>query len=286
MKNIFKKKVHLGVATSLVLIVITSLVATYFVFWLQPFPLWLMQVALENSGWVVVWLNFLPILLCMLLLYFALNSFVLSAGITGFVVVVLSVLNRFKIMFRHDPLTSWDFMLGAELRAISHSFSARLIYGTLGGFALVVAAIVLVAYFVRSSKIPAAWRMAGFGLSTAAALASANTVLANTELFDSLYVYGSADRAEDRFNSRGFMYAFIHTHLTSRITQPEGFDAALVREWIAEREPAAQQGRAEAEQRQHPHVLMILSEAFSEVSLSPGITFAHGYDPLENYSRL
>ena len=292
LKNILSKRLHLGLAVSLPLIVISSAIFTYFVFLIQPFEPWLLDEVLEANGAAVIFLNFLPILLTALTIYFAANNFVLSAGVTGFIVVALSVANRFKIVFRQDPLTTWDFVLGAELAVIARSFSPRLVIGTLGGFALIIAIIAVAMVFVRNRKMSKAVRMAGLVLSLAAAFVSAQTVFSDYHLYRNLHVSGNPYRLKDQFNSRGFLYAFIHTHITSEITQPTGFNAVQTSEHIsleAERTALAYLQRLETESvnmERHPHVIMILAEAFSELALSDGITFANDFDPAYHYRRI
>ena len=292
LKNILSKRLHLGFWPAFALAVLSSATLTYFMFALQPFEPWLFERVIEENGAAVIWLNFLPILIASLILFFLTNNIVMSSGITGLVVIALSVANRFKIIFRHDPLTTWDFVLGAEVAVIMRSFSPRLIFGTLGGFSLIVALIIVFLIFVRTQKMRLAVRAAGLTLSLAAALISTRTFLADEHLFNSLYVSGNPYRLENQFNSRGFLYAFIHTHLTSEITQPLSFDAAVVAQQIAllEDQHAAMLDRSyvdsSPEISRNPHVIVILAEAFSEFHLSPGITFADGFDPGYNYRRL
>ncbi|MCL2852733.1 MAG: LTA synthase family protein [Defluviitaleaceae bacterium] len=288
-KNIFSWRLYIGVWPAFALVVLSSAALTYFMFALQPFESWLFERVLEENGAAVIWLNFLPILITSLILYFASNNVVLSVGVTGFIVIALSVGNRFKIIFRQDPLTTWDFVLGAELAVISRSFSPRLIFGTLGGFALIVAVTIVLLIFVRTRKMAFAARAIGLALSLAAGLISTRTFLADEHLFNHLYVSGNPYRMENQFNSRGFLYAFIHTHLTSEITRPLGFDAASVSQHVAmleERPGEAEEAYSSPDMSRHPHVILVLAEAFSEFHLSPGITFAEGFDPGYNYRRL
>ena len=291
-RNILSKRLYLSLTVSLLLIIASSAVLTYFVFLIQPFEPWLFEQVLEANGATVIFLNFLPILVTAFILYFATNNFVLSAGATGFIVVALSVANRFKIIFRQDPLTTWDFVLGAELAVISRSFSPRLVIGTLGGFAFIIVIIAVTMVFVRNRKMPVIVRAAGLALSLIVGFASAHTVLSDQEIYNRLHVSGNPYRMKNQFNSRGFLYAFLHTHLTSRITQPAGFNAAVTSEYIAlaaQRTALEYQQRAEtvsADMEQHPHVILILAEAFSELALSDGITFTNEFDPTYHYRRV
>ena len=292
LRNLLSKRLWLDYRLGLGLVVVASAVFTYFMFWLQPFEPWYLEVVLGINGWEVVLLNFLPVLLAAFILYFTTGSLVLSVGVTGFVVVVLSVLNRLKIMFRNDPLSTWDFMLGAEVAVIMRGFSTRLVWGTFGGFGLIVLVVVVVLFFVRTTKMPVVLRIGGLVVCLAVAVVSGRTVFSDEELFGRLYVVGNPDRIHNHFNSKGFLYSFIHIHLTSQITQPDGFNAAQVQRSILYRAEAAQRSMQrmkdypEADFGQHPHVILILAEAFSELALSPGLTFECGLDPSYNYRRV
>ncbi|MCL2618429.1 MAG: LTA synthase family protein [Defluviitaleaceae bacterium] len=291
-KNILSKRPELHPAAGFALVLAAAAVLTYLMFAIQPFEPWLFERVLEENGFAVIALNFLPIALAVTVLYFATGNAALSSGLVGLVVVALSVANRFKIIFRQDPLTTWDFVLGAELAVISRSFSTRLIVGTIGGFVLMVVAVCVVTLLVRTRRMPRAVRAAGLTLSLLAAVVSTRTVLSDTEIFSGMYVSGNPYRMENQFNSRGFLYAFLHTHLTSEITQPHDFDAAVVSQQIAmfefnlEERQAAPMVYVEPDMSRHPHVILVLAEAFSEFHLSPGITFPEGFDPAYNYRRL
>ncbi|MCL2616734.1 MAG: LTA synthase family protein [Defluviitaleaceae bacterium] len=297
-QELLPKRLHLNYWLGLWLTFAAAIVFTYFMFALQPFEPWLLEHVLDQSGWLLLWLNFLPILLASLILYFATNSFTLSSGITGFVVVALSVANRFKQIFRHDPLTTWDFMLGAETAVILRGFSPRLVFGTLAGFTLIIAIIAVAMLFVRTTRMPATVRWPGLALCLSAALMSSRTTFSDIYLFDSLYVYGTPHRLESQFNSRGFLYSFIHIHLTSEITQPDGFNAAHVSERIAivaqraalsdehAHTLALAESTATPDMSRHPHVIMVLAEAFSELAFSPGLTFEGGFHPSYHFKRL
>ena len=274
---------RLGLAASLVLALIATSILTYFVFMLQPFPLWVLEEILAENGWDIIWLNFLPIVVSILFLYFLFNNIVVSAGTVGFLVILLSVLNRFKIIFRHAPLTSMDFRLGAEFMGIAHGFSSRLIYGTLFGFIFIILSIIAAAIFIRSKPMPKVFRLTGLGISLAAVVASQN-ILADEERFESLYVHGNNWRMENHFNSKGFLYAFIHTHLTTEISAPYSFNVATFRAELEESSRA--QYPMQLGSHAQPHVFLILAEAFSEVSEAPGIQFYGGFNPLENYIRI
>ncbi|MCL2170136.1 MAG: hypothetical protein FWB74_08950, partial [Defluviitaleaceae bacterium] len=275
MKNLLAKRLYIGVCWSAGLVVAWSLFFALLVFWVQPFP------TSQVLGFLVFFLNFLPIVICMIVLFFATNNTVFSIAATGFAVTILSIVNRFKIALRQDPLTSWDFVLGAEVFNSLRTSDPSL--GFLLFFVLVFGVVLIggLAWFIRNKKMPTILRLPGLVLSLALAVLVTNTTMSSINLFQSIEVIGTRHRMEDYFNSRGFLYAFIHTHLRWEISQPEGFNAAQVREQI-DALPAPEGSHP----AQLPHIFMILSEAFTDLSESPYFHFHEGHEPLYNFINM
>lgn len=61
-------------------------------------------------------LNTIPILLLIVFLFLVCNRLWISIGITSIVVIVLTLINYFKILFRDDPLMVEDLSLFLEMK--------------------------------------------------------------------------------------------------------------------------------------------------------------------------
>ena len=60
---------------------------------------------------LIFWLNFLPPLIMVVLLYFAMNNIFRASALTCAIFNILSMVNRVKIELRDDPFVPRDFQL-------------------------------------------------------------------------------------------------------------------------------------------------------------------------------
>jgi len=236
----------------------------------------------ENRG-LSLFLNWLPLFLAMLLFYFAGTGAATATTIVGAVAIGLGVANRYKIILRGDPLVPWDLLLGGEVIGIARSFETRFIVLGVVLAVLYILAAVVAALVIRSEKIDYRIRIGGaIGCIVLALLLNA-PLYNNLRITNWLRIQGNIWNQVSQFNSRGFMFSFINAFNTNRVMRPEGYNPAAVRQAIEEADTG---GIARLEGETHPHIIMIMGEAFSDLSLSPHFNFDGFTDPLENWQEL
>jgi phosphoglycerol transferase MdoB-like AlkP superfamily enzyme len=268
---------------AIIFLLVMSLALTLFMFLMQPLPFSNVMYAVRRSMGLSLFLNWLPLFLAMLFLYFAGTGAATSSTIVGAFGLGMSFANRTKILLRNDPLMPWDFLLGGEVAGIAHSFGMGMILAVVGGVLLYILVAIVFAFVIRSEKIN--MKIRGAGVVACLILPFAlNTPLYNShEITQRLYVGGNIWNQVNQFNSRGFVFSFINAFNTNRVMRPEGYDPANVLAHIA---AADTSGRERLQGATHPHIIMIMGEAFSEISMLPHFDFTDFQDPLQYWREL
>ncbi len=277
LKSILNRRWVFSIRTSFLIIFAASLLVTFAVLQIQPIGFNDVVTALKKSGGLVFLLNNLPILLCMLLMFFLSGNTVISVYSVSFLVIAMSLVNRFKLLFRRNPFFPWDLSLGGEVMEISKSFNSSL-FLLVGAFVLAVGlSFVLLFRMIKNKKLNVKFRILGF-IATLIIIIFVNTTLfTNSGIYNSIYVNGNIYNPEDRYNSKGFIYSFIYDFNKNKIEKPEGYDKAEF--------TGLTSGQAENNVLK-PNVIVILSEAFSEIPLRDDFDFTGYTDPLQNYRRI
>lgn len=272
--------VELHPLMGLVVVVGLSLLTTLAMFYIQPMAFYLVRRLFSESRGLTLWLNWLPILILSVMLYVATNRPVVAAGAVAFVGVWLSVINRFVILLRNDPLYPWDLTLGQEAVAIAMNFGN--LYVVIGAVASILAVVVLgYSWFLVKSRVYD-WRLR-LGLLvavSASAVVINNTTYHDQGLLNSLPVHGNVFNPVSTFNSRGFLYSFIFAHNTQRLQLPGDFNAQWVQDRYRDFVPTDHSGTPT------PHVIVIMAEAFDDMGLDdPRFDFTGFVDPNYHWRR-
>lgn len=286
-------RLTIGQPLSVLIIFITSLGITLGMFMIAPISITHVGYMILQSHLLIGFLNWLPIFMGMLILFFITNNVVIPVGVFGFLISTLSFINRYKILLRNDPLFPWDFTLGAELRVIAETFPLYqfiLAGGLLVGFLLVT---IFGALVIRTRKgtfmgLELMSRKLSYGLNLAVAVLLIliatfinSTLYSDVALSNTLPVQGNVFNPVSRSNSWGFPYFFILAHNTQRLRLPSDFNAGPIKELEAEFVATSLNNPA------RPHLFIILAEAFSTIADVEGIDFeGFDYNPHEAWNRL
>ncbi|MDR1687541.1 MAG: LTA synthase family protein [Clostridiales bacterium] len=286
-KRIFAAKkmpLHLPVWAAAVLLLISAGVLTFAVFYLQYHETDGIISGIKTATAEIILLNFIPVLLLMLLVFFLTGRFSAAFFSVTFVFSALSLVNRVKSMLRQDPLVPSDFALGAEALIVVKNLDILSILGYAAIVCAVIALGVLLAIYIKNQKIAAAARILGAALVLTAVIVLNNTVYSSDKLYESLPVTGNRYNLVNQYNSRGFIYCFLYqmndTGVFARKT-PLGYNRDTL---LSEIE--ANYAATEYPAQNMPHIIVIMGEAFTELSSKGNFDFTNYADPLQNYKRL
>ena len=254
---------------------------TLLALWCQPNALRSVLAVFRGQPLLII-LNALPIGLLLLAVSFLLRNVFYGAAVVNFAVCALSIANRIKIEVRDEPVFPRDFALLKEAGSAVGTYDIQFPVPSIA--AVVVFSLVLVALglFVGSRPFPIA-RLRGWVGSLLGAAASFAvlaglilTVYASNDLYNSFRV-SNAYYIPSVFNELGFPYCFCHQFTTYPVDKPEGFSRSEAAGW--------DQG-GDTGLGKDVNVIMVMDEAFSDITDSDAFAFTAENDPLPNLHAL
>ena len=273
-------KLRLPLAGALILSVLLAGFITLTALWCQPNRLRdVVTIFLHKPALIV--LNALPVGL--LLLFFAclLRNLFFGASVTTLLVCGFSVANRVKIQVRDEPVFPRDLSLlkevGSAMGSYDIRFPVKLIAVVLGLTVLFALLGVVIGHRPAKRFQGWGWSLGGAAVSLAALIALTVTVLGSSSLYGS---FGSSNpyRLSVVFNEMGFPYSFFHQFTTYLVDKPEGYSKQQAMAWDTE---AVTPGEA-----RDVSVIIVMNEAFSDITDEAVFAFPEGDDPLQNLHTL
>ncbi len=278
MKRILhEKKWQLNWPLSLLAAVLLAGGITLVALWCQPNSLRAVLAVFRGQPLLII-LNAMPVGLVLLAAAFLFRNVFYGAALVNFAVGCLSIANRIKIEVRNEPVFPRDFAL---LKEAGSAMGAYDIHYPVAAIAVVIVLSVVLAamgVFVGHRPFPLArlqgWlgRILGAAVSMAALAGLIVTVYASNDLYDSFRV-SNAYYIPSVFNELGFPYCFCHQFTTYLIDKPAGYDRAEAESW----ETGDTTGDGAP-----VHVIMVMNEAFSDLTDYDVFTYSKEDDPLTN----
>ena len=224
-------------------------------------------------------LNILPVLLVILLLFFATRKLFFSVSLTGSVLIFFAVSDRIKVSMRQEPLLPTDLTLVKETAAILKTFppyQIALIALMIVGF---IALIALSFIKTKPAKIAPIPRIIGLVLVVVCAFGANSKIYADKGRYDAYPTVDNPYFQVNQYNTKGMIYSFLHQYNITQMTAPDGYSETYFAnlentDWTA------------PEGQKYPHIVMIMGEAFSDMSENDHISFAGYRDPLQNFKSI
>lgn len=289
-------KIELPLWGSFLLAVLLAGCITLLALWCQPNALRTVLVVFKAQPLLIV-LNALPIGLLLLAFAFLFRNIFYSGALVNFFVCALSLANRVKIEVRDEPVFPRDFSLLREVGSAIQSFDIRYPVKAIAVVVLTTALLVglgvlfpsrpvsFAALKAKLTKRDAAaafpgrcWpeRIVGAVLSFGVLTALIFTVYASNDLYNSFRV-SNAYYVPAVFNELGFPYCFCHQFTTYPVDKPEGFSKSEATGWETGEQPGL---------GKDVNIIMVMNEAFSDITDGSMFNWAEGDDPLPNLHAL
>lgn len=274
-------KARLPLWATLAAMVALSGCITLLALWCQPNALRTVVDIFRAQPLLIV-LNALPIGLLVVTFTCLFRNVFFGAALVNFGVCVLSIANRIKLEVRDEPVFPRDFALLKEVGSAMESYDIQYPMSTIAVVLLTTLALVVLGLFIGCRPFPLArlrgWlgRLLGAAGSIGILVALLLTVYASNDLYNSFRV-SNAYYIPSVFNELGFPYCFCHQFTTYPIDRPAGFDKATAASW----ETGDQPGQGE-----DVHLIMVMNEAFSDLTDDPAFTYTEENDPLPNLHAL
>jgi phosphoglycerol transferase MdoB-like AlkP superfamily enzyme len=296
-----KFSLRLSLPVSYILLVLSSIVITVFIFFIRSntnTDVW--NLILESNGMTFL-LNWLPVLLTTLAVFFMTARVVAAAGLSAVLFIFPAVVNRYMIAMRHEPLQPLTFLLGAEFLGIAKSIKPAVFISVGAGITAFIVLAVFAFKLIKNDKPGTVARIAGTAGCIALCTALYLTAYADEGVYAGLPLQGNQYSETDQFQSKGFVYSFIHALHDSELKKPGFYDEYLpaVEKALTEANTAGQADKAASQistgepsqpysikAASLPNIIFVQSEAFSELAISDALDFDGFTDPLSNYKAI
>ena len=206
-----------------------------------------------------------------------------SGALVNFAVCALSIANRIKIEVRDEPVFPRDLALLKEVGSAMGTYDIHFPVKVITVVVLASLMLVILGVFIGCKPFPIARLQGWLGslLGAAASLAVLAglifTVYASNDLYNSFRV-SNAYYVPSVFNELGFPYCFCHQFTTYPVDRPEGFNRAQAESW--------ESGGADTGAGKAVNVVMVMNEAFSDISDHDAFAYDETNDPLSNLHAL
>lgn len=232
---------------------------------------------------LVLWLNYLPILLAMLFVYLLTANAAFSVSLVSFFLLVMFMTNRIKILLRGDPFMHWDLTLVKEAMRVAFGYGVWSIVLGIGALIVFGGIATFLCWKCKATRIGWKTRIFGGALMFGFLFFCNEGLYGNVALYNSLPVYGDYYNLADVFNSRGFLYSFIFMANSSGNADTLPKDEKRVAKAVADHEAADIQAMQSS---YRPNIVMIMGESFSDISQSDAFNFTGFRNPLETYVQM
>lgn len=233
-------------------------------------------------------LNILPGLAVALLFLILCNRVWPAIFSSGLVIIVLSLINHFKLMFRDDPLLASDISYFAEAAQISSRYNIAITPTIAACFVAIVAASVFAFFFMKARFRRPLPRI----VSAVALIAACVGLYFGAYISEDVYDFTNNLGVEfasgykmnqwnetDQYCCRGFMYPLIHSASDLSNSQPNGYSKSEAAEYFAQYEDG------DIPENQKVNFISIMLEAYYDFSTYEDI-FSFEIDPYEFFHQL
>ena len=231
---------------------------------------------------LLILLNFAPGFFIITFLYFILGNTFYSASISALIINLFSYANLLKIEGRDDPLVPADIALIKEALTAASDYKLDLHLFILFLILLCSAILFVMGIFIKNPKQNWKIRLCGSVAVIAVVVFMTKFVYRSTDLYNSFDV-PQRYNITSVFNNLGFNYCFLYNFNLYPVEKPDGFSRAEVEKWI---NAGAAQAPEDSDRLVKPHVLMVMCEAFTDLSDEDVFDYTPEDDPLKNYKKI
>ncbi len=274
---------RMPLALTLVTAVLLAGCITLLALWCQPNALRSVLVIFKTQPMLIV-LNALPIGLLVLLCTCLFRNVFFGGALVNLAVCLLSIANRVKIEVRDEPVFPRDFALLREVGVIVGDYEIRYPWAAIGLVVAATLALVVLGIFLKCRPFPVkrlrGWigSLLGMIASGAVLVSLIVSVYASNDLYNS-FKTSNPYYVPSVFNELGFPYCFCHQFTTYPVDKPEGFNKTEAQSW-------ENADTDSAEESKPVNVIMIMNEAFSDITDYEAFAYDETNDPLPNLQAM
>lgn len=271
-----KKKLEFNYFGTISVLIAFSIIITITGFMLAPNSFFeILKNSIKHP--LILLLNGFPVFIALMFFYFISNNVFYSAALGALIFNSAALVNRFKITFRDDPFVPLDVFLGAEAAKIMSDTNLKVDYFLVALVVLFSVVLFNFGIFIKSKKLNISIKITGCVLVMILAILSVNYVYGSRYLYDRMPSKSKA-HVTGVFNEVGFNYCFLYNITAYKMEVPDKYSKQAAQELIKE--------YSKVEKRTpniKPNIIVVMNEAFSDISLDKAFTFSAEEDPLKNF---
>lgn len=241
------------------------------------------------SNGLRVFLNFLPILWLMMLIYAASRKTSVSFFITAIVSYGITLINHFKIMLRNDPLLIEDITLIKEAAQIQEKYTFNFSKTMIILILIFVVLSIMLYLFIDKNKTEKDKKIDKKNLiirvTSSVAIFIIGIVLMST-VYVNENIYAKIKNEElinkwsstHQYLSRGTMYSFLYSYTAVKQVVPEGYNKEDAKAALEE------YSYSDIPEDKKVNVISIMLEAYNDFSKFDEIEFV--VDPYESFDKI
>ena len=277
------KTIQLKTWQSVLLALLMILGITYAALFLQPGTAAELHAALMKNK-ICILLNGLPVAAVFCLLYTLIGNVFWTGGVTWLTFLLMSYGNYLKIVYRQDALVFADLVQISEALTAVSDFDIRLSATVLFIIAFAALCFAIAGVVFKDKKRSIRSRLLLL-VCIIVLSAVADRLLYNANQYSARDIYynkiGKTDDANHALTSGevGFIYYFCYSHNRYGFQRPENYSEELVTQ-----SAKAYGGGTELADAESSHVIMVMLEAFSDISNGEMFSFDADEDPMKNYN--
>lgn len=231
-----------------------------------------------------IMLNTAPILFVILILLIISKRLWISVGIASILVVVLSLINYFKLSFRDDPLLVEDLSLFFEMRNMTERYKIH-ISSSMFMWIISMVVITFILWKIRkkikiNTKIKT--RIILGIILMLSAVGGVKYYILNDVYYQRTENIALINRwgSTQQFISRGFIYPFLYSSKDVGMKKPDGYSKKEVENSLEDiKEDSIPEDKK-------VNIIAIMMEAYGDFSVYPQIEFDSENDPYAAFNRI
>lgn len=278
-----KKYIGRGIVSVLVGIVVSfllSAVSLYFA--TDKYGIEMFQSYFENG--YIVFLNTLPVFFSIMFVFLICNQLWIGISITSILVIVLSLINYFKLLFRDDPLLVEDLTLFSEMKNMTGRYKIHInrdmILWILG-----MTVVIFVVWKLRKIikiEMQIRTRIISVIMIVLCGIGCMNRFILNDEYYQKTENIALINRwgSTQQFISRGFIYPFLYSSKDAGMKKPDGYNKKEIENSLKDIKEDDIPGDKKV------NIIAIMMEAYGDFSVYPQIEFDSENDPYAAFNRI
>lgn len=236
-----------------------------------------------ENGWTI-FLNTIPILILLIFFLFLCNQLWISIGITSLVVIVLTLINYFKLAFRDDPLLVEDLSLFSEMKNMTGRYKIH-INKAMVIWMLSMALIVFFTWKIRNvlqMEMMHRTRLFFVIITILSGIFCMQKFILNGEYYQKTENIALINRwgGTQQFISRGFIYPFLNSGQNIGMEKPDKYNKNEIENNLEDIQ------EDDIPEDRKINIISIMLEAYGDFSVYPQLEFDSENDPYAAFNRV